>query len=85
MELIHLGGHDEVVLVQAANFSGLELDPAITPAEGDLGVVEFGPRQIAYPGCKGISLGQILEFEGRGDAGDVVVEFPALGLGVQTG
>jgi len=73
VELIHLGGHDEVVLVQAANFSGLELDPAITPAEGDLGVVELGLRQVGDTGSQSLGLDEFGEFESATDAGGVVV------------
>lgn len=38
-ELTHLWGHDEVVFVQATNFVRLKYNPAVAPADSDVGVM----------------------------------------------
>ena len=49
VKLVHFCGHDEVVLVQTADFSRLELDPAIPPAERDLNAPEGRRNEFAAP------------------------------------
>ncbi len=38
---VHLGRHDEVILVQSAYLAGMEVDGTVTPAESDVAVVAF--------------------------------------------
>src|SRR5262245_33337367 len=46
-EIVELGGHDEVVLVQALDLLGLQRDRSISPTEAQLRVVALGLGELA--------------------------------------
>jgi hypothetical protein len=51
-EAVELGGHDEVVLVQALDLLGPQRDRRVAPAEADVGVVPLRLGQFAARATK---------------------------------
>src|SRR5262249_4454554 len=78
---VDLGGHDEVVFVEAFDFVSLEDDAGVAPAEGDVGVVVFVFGEGADAIHEGERLGEVGEAEAPFDLGRPIVEAPARGLG----
>ena len=74
---VHLGGHDEVVLVQALDLVRVEDDFGVAPAEGDVGVVPLGLGDVADAPDERHRAREVREGEAAGDARRALVEGPA--------
>ena len=58
---VELGGHDEVILVQALDLLGLQRDRGIAPAKGDVRMMALGLGELARPLDEAERLAEILE------------------------
>src|SRR5881628_3506070 len=81
---VHLGGHDEVVLVQPLDLVRVEDDAAVAPAEADVGVMalRLGDRGDLLD--QGQGGGEVGGLEGALDARRIGIEGPARRLAEQT-
>src|SRR5205823_6565588 len=83
-ERVHLGGHDEVVLVQPLDLVRVEDDAAVAPAEADVGVMalRLGDRGDLLD--QGQGGGEVGRLEGALDARRIGIEGPARRLAEAT-
>src|ERR1700682_919209 len=77
MQLVCLGRHDEVVLVQTLNFLGLPGDLGPAPSEADVGMVSLALRQAADLGDEVHCFLEVLELEAPFNAVALARERPA--------
>ena len=83
-ELIHLGRHNEVVLMQALDLLRLQGDRRISPAEGDVRMVSFGFRQITSTLYEGKRLCKILKLKCSLDPLIAVEDSPFRGVAMMS-
>src|SRR5437667_11229847 len=77
---VNLGGHDEVVLMQALDLLGLQRDRRIAPTEGDIRMMAFSFREFTNLLNKGKRLPEIAKPEAPLDAVSLLRQLPVWGL-----
>jgi hypothetical protein len=80
---VYLGGHYEVVLMEALNLLGLQRDSRVAPTKTDIGMMTFGFCEFTNLLDKAKCFPEILEPEVPLDPTPVIHQLPIGGLRVE--